>query len=367
MIFRGRTRSFIALGIIGVIIFVVFSRMDIFGKKPDILWKIDFVESPRLVIEGDTIYAWSYDDTNLTTIDKHSGKITNEYNIGLGTYGSDLADGMFFKKKGSEGFELLALDLKTWREKWSRNIEDYEKIPRAPAVRASNGRVYVGVKPNKIAAFDYESGTRVWNYETVLRTDPDKSPYLVADDGILLIGFDDGSIHALDVASGRQIWKFETGMSLPHAMLVKDGVAYVDVYETTYALDAQTGKKIWKTFSADLRTAFDASNGVLYIAQAFNSLRAVDRNGRQLWQRELPDMTTKIVISEGVLYYGTYHDSVGLDFSSDKSNFYAVDPQTGEIIWQYKMKDLISTFEVDNDVVYLSKWNSDELIALKNS
>lgn len=371
--------------------------MDLFEKKPEILWRVKGVDleidlelakfgQQGIELQKDTIYAWSYGSPNLTAIDKDSGKIKRKFSVGSGNQGRNVTEGMYFYSKPIEDaktfqlyaartFQLHAFDLKKEQEIWFKNVSYLTS-------NISNKKVYASVGFNKIIALDSANGNQVWTFEIEFNQGPFQQtelPIISADQKIVLVGFDidNGVIYALDADSGSQMWKFENGKSLPDAILVRDGIAYVayghQEREEVYAFDAATGKNIWQSsFETNPGAGgggraihLEAYNGVLYSAQTLNHLRAIDKNGRQLWEVPIENFVTSLVVSENTVYLAEHHSPDA--FSNEKLYLYAIESKTGKVNWRYTKKGEIEDIEVNEGIVYLAidEDINNEIIALR--
>jgi polyvinyl alcohol dehydrogenase (cytochrome) len=67
--------------------------------------------------------------------------------------------------------------------------------------------------------------------------------------GRVFIGSPGGFVYSLDAATGCTYWTFEAGSGVRSAITIgPDGIAYFgDLHASAYALDANSGKLIWKT------------------------------------------------------------------------------------------------------------------------
>jgi len=85
--------------------------------------------------------------------------------------------------------------------------------------------------------------------------------------GVVYVGSDDGGIYALDAATGKVLWKTNTGGPVKSSPEVADGVVYVGSDDGgVYALDAATGLVLLKTLTgAPVRSSPDATDGVVYV------------------------------------------------------------------------------------------------------
>ena len=69
----------------------------------------------------------------------------------------------------------------------------------------------------------------------------------VFKDNVIYFGGDDGNVYAVDAATGRQIWKRATNGPVPATPAIANGTVYIGSYDGKfYALNAQTGALKWK-------------------------------------------------------------------------------------------------------------------------
>ena len=69
----------------------------------------------------------------------------------------------------------------------------------------------------------------------------------VFKDNVIYFGGDDGNVYAVDAETGRQIWKRATNGPVPATPAIVDGTLYIGSYDGKfYALDARTGALKWK-------------------------------------------------------------------------------------------------------------------------
>lgn len=96
----------------------------------------------------------------------------------------------------------------------------------------------------------------------------------------------------LDAGSGQTAWKFETpgfpsGRGSSSTPAVSDGMVFAALSEHLYALDAATGKELWRTPLSKKGPASSplVSGGRVYLQQ--NALTAYDAaTGKELWQNK---------------------------------------------------------------------------------
>jgi Ca-activated chloride channel family protein len=168
-------------------------------------------------------------------------------------------------------------------------------------------------------------------------------------DGMLFVGGGYGSheFYAVDAETGRVIWKIQTGDDGPTAAVVADGlVAFNTESCTLVVVDEWTGRVIWQEWLGDpLMSQPAIDKGILYMAHpaatgrpqkraefhprpaspgGSHRLLAADlRTGRHIWEQEISgDVITAPVLSDGTVYFTTF------DGSS-----YALNAADGSLLW----------------------------------
>lgn len=121
-----------------------------------------------------------------------------------------------------------------------------------------DGKLFRGANDGHVFAIDAESGKTVWD---VAIADPARGESVpmapVAWNGMVFVGNAGGDnfgvtgrVYALDAATGKQVWRFET---------VPDTTAVSATWPKRSADNPPTGGALWTTFS------IDTSAGVLYV------------------------------------------------------------------------------------------------------
>jgi Ca-activated chloride channel homolog len=168
-------------------------------------------------------------------------------------------------------------------------------------------------------------------------------------DGMLFVGGGYGSheFYAVDADSGKVIWKLPTGDDGPTAAVVEDGrVAFNTESCTLVIVDEKTGRMIWQEWLGDpLMSQPAIDKGLLYMAHpaatgrppkstAFHPrpatpggshrlLAAELSTGRHIWEQEISgDVITAPAISDGTVYFTTYG---GVS--------YALNAADGSVVW----------------------------------
>lgn len=270
----------------------------------------------------------------------------------------------------------------------------------SPAV--ADGRLYIASANGGLNAFDSANGRRLWRVSTGSRVFFTNACPAVADGRVFLWNDEiptspgaPGGLFAFRAADGRPLWKKLSGAS-GSSPTVANGVVYYDsnvsnsgsvnavraadgtslwshreggvyygapavvgkvVYVAStalggggnlYAIDAATGKNIWKTF-VDISFGTDSApavaNGVAYIGAADGGLHAfAAADGKPLWtSRTGGSIQSSPAVANRVVYVG----------SSD-GNLYAFQALDGLPLWRQATGAAIySSPAVANRVVYI--------------
>jgi eukaryotic-like serine/threonine-protein kinase len=210
-----------------------------------------------------------------------------------------------------------------------------------------NDMVFYGGDDKKVYALDAETGTKKWEFLATGRIE--SAPAYV--NGVLYVGtstnqvgtLDGGKLYALDAKTGIKKWEFQTdgfSLSIRTSPMVLDGVIYFGTvnYQSKgdnylYAVDATTGKSIWKFLLSDKtkETSIYSSptvvDGLVYFTSYNKFIYAIDaKTGTKKWEYETLINTyfpCSPVVLDGTVYVGNY-------------TFLALDAKTGSKKWEYK-------------------------------
>lgn len=167
------------------------------------------------------------------------------------------------------------------KEKWKFSSD--ANIISTPAVQGDN--VMAGNQNGKMICLSLKNGKQKWSYQTggAIFSSPAVST------GMVVFGSGDGNVYSLDIKSGKLKWKSETGAAVLGAPLTDNNAVYIGGSDHSFRkLDLNNGKVIW-TFSG----------------------------------LEGP------VVSTPLLYGGK------VIFGAWDKNLYAVDMQTGLLLWKW--------------------------------
>lgn len=215
---------------------------------------------------------------------------------------------------------LRALDLRTGKVRWKRDLGD---IAASPTVVGS--RAYVGTEAGTLFAFGVERGDTLWTFSA---GDQIHGAAAVCDT-LLCVGSVDRFVYALSAETGRQIWKGDVGAAVYGTPALWGGRAFVGAADGTLCcLDLREGTTRWR-FEAEgpIYSSAAVGNGRVYVGCDDGGVYAVSaETGQQLWRFGTGGaVRASPVIAGDVVYVGSA-DGV----------FYALDAETGEALWRYR-------------------------------
>lgn len=256
---------------------------------------------------------------------------------------------------GSDDKAVHAVELATGAEAWTFVTGGF--VRSTPAV--GEGAVYFGSYDGFFYALDAGSGALRWKFEVAgeqkfaakglhgsrprAQLIPDawdcflSSP--VVADGRVYFGSGDGNVYALDAQSGKLVWKFATNGVVHSSPALADGMIYVGSFDTfLYALDAATGELKWKFKTGEdpvnhnqegIPSSPCVADGVVYFGCRDFHLYAVDaKTGQEKWKHKITWVIATPTVRDGLVYAST----------SIPAFFFAVDAKTGQEAFRVDVK-----------------------------
>ncbi len=174
-----------------------------------------------------------------------------------------------------------------------------------------------------IIAWDADSGRKRWTFKTA----PIESSPLLKGKRLFFGSWDHG-IYAINAKTGKRIWRFGADDQVNTSVAYWKGRAFVGTDGgTLYALSAKTGKLLWSRSEAREfwyatptvaygRVYVGNTDGTMYVYGA--------KTGRLLWARPLGSyIYGAAAVYRRKVFVGTYD-----------GRFYALDAATGDTVWQ---------------------------------
>lgn len=162
---------------------------------------------------------------------------------------------LFYYTKTTEGLDAIGtVDIKTGQKKWSYPLKFQEQIEGVFA--AGGNRLYANIRnpvqmTSKMYAFDSSSGTVLWTFDLDSSLPIYGAPVYKEEKLYFETKKTTRTIWALDAATGRTLWKFSpTGMFTQPLSVTDDSLIVLDEINIM-AIDKNTGVQKWKTMYAE--------------------------------------------------------------------------------------------------------------------
>jgi eukaryotic-like serine/threonine-protein kinase len=243
---------------------------------------------------------------------------------------------------GSDDFYFYCIDLETGEKKWSKYVG--AAVMSTPFYK--DGIIYFDSAVQKLYACNAETGEDIWNIDT----DNKIMAIHIIDENILYYCTNGSKITALKIPDREVLWDFDgDGSFTTDSMLFfENKIIYGTRKKYLYCLDKYNGNLIWSNdLEFGVRTSAVIYENIIIIAGA-NSVNNNEigyctslnkENGKIEWNFKINDSeNNKNYISSSP---AIYDDKVY--FGSGNSYFYALDANTGELVWQFKTQDSISS------------------------
>ncbi len=187
---------------------------------------------------------------------------------------------------GTHTGKLISLNKDTGAVQWQTDLAGAQGVYGSPLVVGDT--IYVSTYGGRVFAVN-TSGVLKWTSPTA---DEAKSPAaiisgLAYSNGRLFFGSTDKNIYALDAGTGKQIWKFTTGDKVWASPVVEGGVVFVGAFDNTfYALSADDGHQLWKFEAGGVFIASPVISGNnLIVGSLDRNVYALDKStGVKVWQ-----------------------------------------------------------------------------------
>jgi polyvinyl alcohol dehydrogenase (cytochrome) len=257
---------------------------------------------------------------------------------GWNGWSADLANTRF---QAAAGAGLTAADVPRLKLKWAFGIPHGMTNNAQPTV--VSGRVFMATDNGYIYSLDAKTGCVYWSFQngSIVRNSPMVGAVTGQGTARWAVFFGDGhaNVFALDAQTGRQLWKVRVDdhvvARITGGVRYHEGRVYVPISGSeeftsghkdypcctarggVIALDAGTGKQIWKTYNVDAPKPWKKNpNGVQLYGPAAGGI----------WDAPTIDPV------RGAIYVGT-GDAVTPPESRLTDAVMALDLKTGKVLW----------------------------------
>jgi len=196
--------------------------------------------------------------------------------------------------------------------------------------------------------------TRGWyscDSEGLVRLDSGihSSPTVV--DGVVYFGSQDWTLYAVDADTGTKLWEFRANSFVDSSPAVVDGIIYFGSNDGNfYALNAETGVKLWSFRTGKANQSSPAvAGGMVFFGCDNSKFYALDaKTGEELWEykADSPILSSPAVVS-GIVYFTTVNEYV-----------YALQASNGRFRLQAMISGTSSSPAVKDSVVYFNSGGS---------
>ena len=254
-------------------------------------------------------------------------------------WGADLANTRL-QSKAQAG--MTADDLPALKLKWAFGLPNSTSAYSQPTV--VGGRVFIGTDTGQIYAIDAKTGCVYWSYRAKagVRAPPVIGPG--KNGPVLYVGDLRAYYYALDARTGRPVWtnRLETNFTqrVTAGTALYRGVLYVPLSAweefsaktldygcctaqgAVAAVDAATGKVLWKTYVIPTRPQPTRKNS--------HGVQQYGPAGGSIWNTPAVDPRL------GAIYFGT-GDATTYPAAPTSDSVMALDMKTGKVRWSYQV------------------------------
>jgi outer membrane protein assembly factor BamB len=236
---------------------------------------------------------------------------------------------------GSSDGKLYALDAVKGQERWAPfDTGGKIKIWTSPAVE--DGVVYVSNYDRKLFAVSSADGSSVWQEPKELSASIASSP--VVSGNSVFFGTFDNKLYAVDSNNGNVKWTFGGGNWFWSTPVVKDGVVYAGCLDyKVYALDASTGDELWQFMADDqiVATPVLVDNLLVVVSESGTVYMLKADSGNPEHNPVPVDTSVKVPVRAPL-----YAEGNTVYVHASNRCVYAVDLQSGNVVWKFPYSDI---------------------------
>lgn len=289
-------------------------------------------ELSRPASDGESVFVGIASVNALVELDRSTGEVLRRYTANAPVQSEPVLLGDELTFTDGAGY--------TWRYEVGNQHHSWVHYGGAPITSAptvTDSRVYVSSVDDVVYALDTKDGELIWRYSRpadVTRTSELAlfgAPSPVQAGRLVLAGFSDGALVGLAADDGEVNWERRVGEGrypdLIATPLVDGTDCYVGGYsEPLVSLDLVSLNVRWRLEVGSAAPPLLAGE-VLYHGGTDGKLRAVDRlTGAEKW---VWDSETSGALTQPQLL------EAGVLVASSEGALYLVDPDSGELTWEY--------------------------------
>ena len=253
---------------------------------------------------------------------------------------------------GSTDNHVYALDLESGSLKWKHRCG--KSVLGSPTI--FGGIVYIGASDNCFRALDLKTGALVWEYADIKGFVESKA---FADSDQVVIGDWANTLYSFNPQNGRLQWTWSnkgSRMLSPAAVFpVKArGKIFIATPErVSYALDAKTGKQLWRARGGRESVGLSPDKKHYYIktmmdtvfAYSTADLAAVGASAPEILWSSNAGFGYEIAPTPITSIAGEGKDGAGLLFvPTDKGNIVALNCKDGSIAWKHRFSTALINY-----------------------
>lgn len=277
----------------------------------------------------------------LSAINAKNGKLIWKEPTGARIVGTPATSQGMVVVPSADG-QIYAFQAKHGKLRWTVKAD----APVLGAIRIMGDTVFVGASDHCLYALDLHSGKTLWKYSDVegyIETLP------LVKNNMVVFGAWDRTLYALHQTDGSIRWQWQVPrpgiMYSPAAVwpVMAQGKVFVaDPERALTALDAQSGKMLWRTYQSQVRESVGISeDGLRLYAKTMNdSVVCYSTTAdvpQQLWATNVgfgyEHAPSMLIERDGIVYGGTRGGIM-----------YALEGKSGRLLWKHRVgSSLINT------------------------
>lgn len=233
--------------------------------------------------------------------------------------------------------ELIAVRPNDGATLWSRTTSDMGHWD----FMAKGQTIYLANTKGIITAVNAQNNTTLWTW--LSKSDRALQDRLVFGDQVVAILDDNGRVDVLNSTNGKLICQYQA-TSENWQPIIDHGIIYTSTQDDSIrAFNAQSGKLLWRYFSASLTPwSVTEANGIVYAHDNFTVIKALQgQTGHMLWQYQTPGMMTSPAIIQGNALYLATQNNVIVSLSATN----------GKPLWQKQLPSSVQLAEVPLDII----------------